>query len=153
MAVHYPPWVKLRGVYPPWIFTKSLLGRLLTWNRSSLWVTERLVKLEEWRCTQGAACLNFGQQCLNAFISSDRRKLNYRRVEVGRIFLIVFFYFEQKFLLLLSAFLWYTFIFNSKNKHRKPHNFTKRSIIIIAVNKKLFSHHKNKIYDMYNVNV
>ena len=36
---------KSRSVPSPWILTKSLLQRLLTWNRSSM-TTHRLVKLE-----------------------------------------------------------------------------------------------------------
>ena len=37
-----PSWMKLRGCYPPWIFIKSFLQRLLTWNRSSM-ITDSLV--------------------------------------------------------------------------------------------------------------
>jgi len=53
-------------------------------------------------------CHNFKQQCLNAFISSGPRKLNYCRLE--EFYFLFIFYFEQKFLFLLLAFLWYTFI-------------------------------------------
>ena len=48
------------------------------------------------------ACLNFGQQCLNVFISSSPRKLNYRRLEAGRMLVffwtkIYFFYLQPSF--------------------------------------------------------
>ena len=56
------------------------------------------------------ARLNFGQQCIKSLYFKRLKKLNYRRLEG--------FFWEQKYRFLLSAFLWYTFIFNFKNKHK-----------------------------------
>ena len=71
----------------PSIFIKSLRRRLLTWKRPSM-TTNRLVKLEEWQCTQrGLFSSNF--------ISSGPRKLNCRILEEGRKFFYFVFNFEQ----------------------------------------------------------
>ena len=84
LAVHYPPWWK---VYPPPGFLQIHYSEGFWPGTPTGWSSwkngdapkELLVSI-------------LGNNVLNAFISSDRRKLNYRRVEVGRIFLIVFFY-------------------------------------------------------------
>ena len=74
------------------------------------WSTTGWSTCEEWRCTQGG---------LPQFWTTVFLKLNYRRLEVGWIFLNFFcLMFNKSLFVFLSAFLWYTFIFNSKNKHR-----------------------------------
>ena len=87
VAVHYPPLSEIMGgVPPPWIFTKSLFRRLLTWNKSSM-TNDRLLVVV------GDAPKN--NSVLYAFISSGPRKLNYRRLEG------FFFYFQPSYGLLL----------------------------------------------------
>ena len=86
-SVPPPLWVKLGG-----ILTKSLLRRLLTWNRSSMH-PKRLASISD---NSVFKCLYFKRL----------KKLNCRRLEG-------FSFFEQKNLFLLSAFILYTIIFNS----------------------------------------
>ena len=109
-----PPPSEFRGgVYHPWIFSKSLFRRLLTWNRTSM-TTDRLVKLERMAMHKKWLASLSDNSVLNAFISSGPRKLNYRRSEEGGYFYFLFFYFAQKFLFLFTAFLWYTINNNSR---------------------------------------
>ena len=60
------------GVPPLWIFTKSLLRRLLTWYRSSM-TTDRLVKLERMTLHSKRLASISDNSVLNAFILSSPR--------------------------------------------------------------------------------
>ena len=102
-----PPWAKL-GVYPvdpPEIFTKSLLRRLLTWNKSFV-TTDRLVTLERMVMHPKKLASKFW-----------RTVFYYRKLEEFGGYFFIFFIMNKNSLLLV-AFLWYTFIFNFKYKHR-----------------------------------
>ena len=85
-----PPQVKLGGgCNPPGFLVKSLLRRLLTWNRSSM-TTDRLVKLQRMAMHARRLASISEKSVFNGFFDGSR-KLNYRR-------LIGFNFFLQKFI-------------------------------------------------------
>ena len=104
VAVHYPPPPSyLRGVYPPLDFYKVIISKAFD---------KKQVIYDHWQVGQAAKNGDTPKELfasvsinsvLNAFIFSGSRKLNYRRLEEGKTIFICF-YFEQKFLYLLSAF-------------------------------------------------
>ena len=117
LRIFLSPWLN-----PPPEFDQE--GRGVNWTPLDFYkvITQKAFDLEwpptGWSTWVGDApketCLNFRQQCFKWLYFKQPMKLNYRRLEEGRIFLLKFW---EKILLFTFSPLMAPLIFNSKNKH------------------------------------